>query len=293
MLYKCVMRPFPAALVIVGALLASIGCAGAAVVINVDKSSQRMSVEVDGEPRYEFAVSTGRAGYGTPNGTYHPQRLEREWFSKEYYDSPMPYSIFFSRGYAIHGSYEIRHLGGPASHGCIRLHPSNAAKLFALVQKEGMGEIRPATARWRKRRGGPGCRATRRREPGGAIIAPMPVPVAGLIPIPPRATGSAARSGIRRRRHRPHIGSQAGRHGRACPGHPRPSGTRIVDARHQAGHDGSEWLAHVEYCAKASVPARARWSVLTLTSATLPRSTSRWARSSASRILAGSSTKSP
>jgi hypothetical protein len=139
MLYKCVMRPFRPAFVTIGALLASICCANATVVINVDKSSQRMSVEVDGEPRYEFAVSTGRTGYGTPNGTYHPQRLEREWFSKEYYDSPMPYSIFFSRGYAIHGSYEIRHLGGPASHGCIRLHPSNAAKLFALVQREGAG----------------------------------------------------------------------------------------------------------------------------------------------------------
>lgn len=138
--YNCVMRPFRTALVIAGALLASIGCAGAAVVINVDKSNQKMSVEVDGEPRYEFAVSTGRAGYGTPNGTYHPERLERTWFSKEYYDSPMPYSIFFTRGYAIHGSYEIRHLGGPASHGCIRLHPSNAAKLFALVKQEGMGK---------------------------------------------------------------------------------------------------------------------------------------------------------
>jgi len=34
-----------------------------------------MSVSVDGVPRYRFAVSTGRAGYGTPNGTYNPQRL--------------------------------------------------------------------------------------------------------------------------------------------------------------------------------------------------------------------------
>jgi lipoprotein-anchoring transpeptidase ErfK/SrfK len=66
-----------------------------------------------GEPHYEWAVSTGRAGYGTPNGTYHPQRLERVWFSKKYYNSPMPHSIFFSRGFAIHGSYEINHLGGP------------------------------------------------------------------------------------------------------------------------------------------------------------------------------------
>jgi hypothetical protein len=139
MRYKAVMRAFCIPFAIVGVLAAGICCASAAVVIHVDKNSQRMSVEVDGAPRYEFAVSTGRAGYGTPNGTYHPQRLEREWFSKEYYDSPMPYSIFFSRGYAIHGSYEIRHLGGPASHGCIRLHPSNAAKLFALVRKEGAG----------------------------------------------------------------------------------------------------------------------------------------------------------
>lgn len=39
----------------------------------------------------------------------------------------MPHSIFFHGGYAIHGSYEINRLGGPASHGCIRLHPANAA----------------------------------------------------------------------------------------------------------------------------------------------------------------------
>jgi len=96
-----------------------------------------MTVYVDGAPRYHFAVSTGRAGYGTPSGTYQPQRLERTWFSKEYYNSPMPYSIFFHRGYAIHGSYEINRLGGPASHGCIRLHPQNAAALFALVKQQG------------------------------------------------------------------------------------------------------------------------------------------------------------
>ncbi len=97
-----------------------------------------MTVSVDGVPRYRFAVSTGRAGYGTPSGTYHPQRLEASWFSKLYYNSPMPHSIFFHGGYAIHGSYEINRLGGPASHGCIRLHPANAAALFALVKSEGM-----------------------------------------------------------------------------------------------------------------------------------------------------------
>jgi lipoprotein-anchoring transpeptidase ErfK/SrfK len=113
--------------------------ARAHVLIHIDKNTQQMTVSVDGAPRYQFAVSTGRAGYGTPNGTYSPQRLERTWFSKEYYNSPMPYSIFFHGGYAIHGSYEISRLGGPASHGCIRLHPQNAAALFALVRQQGVG----------------------------------------------------------------------------------------------------------------------------------------------------------
>jgi lipoprotein-anchoring transpeptidase ErfK/SrfK len=118
------------------------GPAVAAVVVSIDKSTQHMSVAVDGETRYVWAVSTGRAGYGTPNGTFRPQRLARSWFSKKYYNSPMPYSIFFHGGFAIHGSYEISRLGGPASHGCVRLHPGNAATLFALVKQEGMGATR-------------------------------------------------------------------------------------------------------------------------------------------------------
>lgn len=108
------------------------------VLILVDKTTQQMRVSVDGVPRYQFRVSTGRPGYGTPNGTFHPQRLAATWFSKLYYNSPMPYSIFFHSGYAIHGSYEISRLGGPASHGCIRLHPANAETLFAVVKSEGM-----------------------------------------------------------------------------------------------------------------------------------------------------------
>jgi hypothetical protein len=110
----------------------------ASVLISVDKNTQRMSVSVDGAPRYDFVVSTGRPGYGTPSGIYHPQHMERTWFSKEYYNSPMPHSIFFHGGFAIHGSYEISRLGGPASHGCIRLHPSDAAALYTLVRTEGM-----------------------------------------------------------------------------------------------------------------------------------------------------------
>ena len=118
----------------VATLLAGSVPARAVVVITVDKSAQELSVTVDGAERYHWPVSTARWGYRTPNGTYKPQRLERKWFSRKYDWSPMPYSIFFNEGYAIHGSYEISHLGRPASHGCIRLHPENAALLFALVK---------------------------------------------------------------------------------------------------------------------------------------------------------------
>jgi lipoprotein-anchoring transpeptidase ErfK/SrfK len=120
-------------------LLGAASRADASVVVNIDRGSQRMFVSVDGVPRYTWRVSTARAGYITPPGTYHPQMLARRWFSKKYYNSPMPHSIFFYGGFAIHGTYEISHLGGPASHGCVRLDPSNAAILYGLVEREGMG----------------------------------------------------------------------------------------------------------------------------------------------------------
>ena len=109
----------------------------AGVVAKIDLSTQRMHVYVDGQPTYTWKVSTARRGYRTPTGTYKPYHLARRHYSTIYDGSPMPHSIFFYKGYAIHGSYETKHLGRPASHGCIRLHPSNAARLFSLVQRHG------------------------------------------------------------------------------------------------------------------------------------------------------------
>ena len=103
-----------------GAALCVCAPAEASIVVTVDKSAQRLSVVIDGSLRHQWPVSTARWGYSTPNGSYRPERLARKWFSRKYDWSPMPYSIFFDGGYAIHGSYEIAHLGRPASHGCIR-----------------------------------------------------------------------------------------------------------------------------------------------------------------------------
>jgi hypothetical protein len=108
--------------------------ASASVVVTVDKTAQNLTVNVNGVTRYSWPVSTARWGYRTPVGSYRPERLERQWYSRKYDWSPMPHSIFFSGGYAIHGSYEVSRLGRPASHGCIRLAPANAATLFALVK---------------------------------------------------------------------------------------------------------------------------------------------------------------
>ena len=122
------------------AVLALSDAARADIVVKVDKSSQRMSVIVNGESRYTWPVSTGI--YGTPSGTFRPQSLARYHRSTIYNNAPMPYSIFYDGNFAIHGTTHVSQLGGRASKGCIRLHPSNAAILFSLVQKEGFGSTR-------------------------------------------------------------------------------------------------------------------------------------------------------
>ncbi len=123
--------------------MAVLGCATGAsadVLISVDEHAQTMSVAVDGVPTYHWKVSTGRSGYDTPTGAFQPFRMERDHFSKEWDDAPMPYSIFFTpEGHAIHGSLETRRLGRPVSHGCVRLDTRNAAILFALVAEQGLG----------------------------------------------------------------------------------------------------------------------------------------------------------
>jgi hypothetical protein len=117
--------------------------ASAELLITVDKTTQHMIVAQDGVPLYDWPVSTGRRGYDTPSGLFQPFRMEADHFSREWDDAPMPHSIFFTQiGHAIHGSFERRHLGSAASHGCVRLSPEHAAILFKLVRKEKMANTR-------------------------------------------------------------------------------------------------------------------------------------------------------
>jgi len=132
------------ALTAVATLLASLSIyvappAGAAILVTVNKSTQQMTVEVDGDLRWTWPVSTGQLAYDTPSGRFTAFRMEADHFSKEWDDAPMPHSIFFTqKGHAIHGYLNTSRIGSPASHGCVRLAPDNAAKLYALVEQQGL-----------------------------------------------------------------------------------------------------------------------------------------------------------
>lgn len=115
---------------------------GSTVEARVDLGSQRMVVTVGGEVAHVWHVSTARKGFVTPRGVYSPKRMHVSYFSKKYYNSPMPYSIFFKGGYAVHGTGAIKALGRPASHGCIRLATGNARTLYNLVKQFGAGKAR-------------------------------------------------------------------------------------------------------------------------------------------------------
>jgi lipoprotein-anchoring transpeptidase ErfK/SrfK len=106
-----------------------------------------MTVASNGRTIYTFDVSTGRQGYSTPTGDFKPIRMHKMWYSSKYENAPMPFSIFFHGGYAIHGTTDVAHLGQIASHGCVRLHPDNAEKLFNLVNQVGMKNTRISLVR--------------------------------------------------------------------------------------------------------------------------------------------------
>lgn len=104
----------------------------------VDISEQQMTVFQDGEKRYNWIVSTARRGKVTPRGRWKAKWLSRHHRSSRYKGAPMPYSIFYNGNFAVHGTYQIKKLGRPASAGCIRLHPQNAAVLFSLTKDYGL-----------------------------------------------------------------------------------------------------------------------------------------------------------
>jgi L,D-transpeptidase catalytic domain len=141
------------------ALFLMAGHALANVLAVIDKGAQTMTVSQDGERLWVWRVSTGRPGFVTPSGTFHPTFLDPDHASSKYESAPMPWSVFFNGDIALHGTMEVRHLGSAVSHGCVRLHPANAEKFFQLVQDAGLDAvtIRVTTSK---------SRVTATRDPG-------------------------------------------------------------------------------------------------------------------------------
>ena len=131
------MRKFLLLCVLAAGALLVAQPASAEVIATIDLAAQKMIVKVDGTVQHEWAISSGRGSYRTPVGTFKPQSMRVRHFSSLFNNAPMPYSIFFHGHYAVHGTTDIKNLGRPASHGCVRLHPANARVLFELIQKSG------------------------------------------------------------------------------------------------------------------------------------------------------------
>ena len=158
------MRKFSAvsATVLAAALALPLATAARAnILITVDKASQHMTVAVDGTPRYDWPVSTGRPGYDTPGGTFKPNRMDADHFSQEWDNAPMPHAIFFDlNGHAIHGFFDVKHLGLAVSHGCVRLSPEHATVLFDLVKQQGMANTQVVISGQTPGRGAPAVAST-------------------------------------------------------------------------------------------------------------------------------------
>jgi hypothetical protein len=142
--------------------------------IDIDLAAQRLVVKAHGKPLHTWAISSGTREFPTPTGTFRPQWMAKMWFSRKYDDAPMPHSIFFKDGAAIHGTQSISRLGSAASHGCVRLAPANAAALYALVSKHGMLSTRIAvhgTPKWRE----PQVASRTTSRYAAADVRPLPV----------------------------------------------------------------------------------------------------------------------
>lgn len=121
--------------------------------IAVDLTAQRLTVTAHGKQIHAWPISSGTREFPTPTGTFRPAWMAKMWFSRKYDDAPMPHAVFFKDGAAIHGTTSVRSLGRAASHGCVRLAPSNAATLYGLVTKHGMAATRISvfgTPKWRE-----------------------------------------------------------------------------------------------------------------------------------------------
>jgi hypothetical protein len=104
--------------------------------IQIDLSDQRLTAWEGDTPVFSIIVSTGRDSDATPTGVYaietkyRTARMQGESQGKQYDIPDVPYTMYFSGSYAIHGAYWHSSFGNPVSSGCINVPVEGAAWLF-------------------------------------------------------------------------------------------------------------------------------------------------------------------
>jgi lipoprotein-anchoring transpeptidase ErfK/SrfK len=100
--------------------------------IQIDISDQRLIAWEGNTPVFSITVSTGRASDMTPTGVYAIEnKFRTARMQGENYDIPdVPYTMYFSGSYAIHGAYWHTNFGSPVSSGCINVPVQSAAWLY-------------------------------------------------------------------------------------------------------------------------------------------------------------------
>ena len=100
--------------------------------IEVNLTTQQVTAWEGNQPVYNFVVSTGLPNTPTVLGEYNIYwKLEATLMAgPNYYLPEVPYTMYFFRGYGLHGTYWHSNFGQPMSHGCVNLETGNAQTLF-------------------------------------------------------------------------------------------------------------------------------------------------------------------
>lgn len=100
--------------------------------IEVDLTNQRIYAIEGGNRIMEFVISSGRPWTRTVTGSF------RIWTKLRYtrmvgpgYNLPnVPCTMYFYRGYGIHGAYWHNNFGVPMSHGCVNMRPEESCIIY-------------------------------------------------------------------------------------------------------------------------------------------------------------------
>ncbi|MBW4578223.1 MAG: L,D-transpeptidase [Tildeniella nuda ZEHNDER 1965/U140] len=100
--------------------------------IEIKLSSQRLIAWEGKAPVYAILISTGKASTPTRTGVFAIQTRDRyaRMRGDDYDIADVPYTMYYSGSYAIHGAYWHRRFGTPVSHGCVNLAVDHARWLF-------------------------------------------------------------------------------------------------------------------------------------------------------------------